>query len=109
MTATKLHPVSDPGIEWHGGIGHALLSTDPQESGGPSGVQCYRCGMAAEPDAWQELIPDCYGPDVTGHHWQASETVEYGKRKPSIECAYSDGSVTDLGEDSGARGACSRA
>jgi hypothetical protein len=68
------HPVSDPSIVWYGGMGHRLLSTD-------CGVQCYRCGMAADDSAVQEFIPDCE-PDHGDHHWIGAPNGN--------ECAYGD-------------------
>lgn len=70
-----MHDVADTGVVWYGGTGHRILGTD-------DGIECYRCGMAACGDAYQELIPDCAGPDVTGHHW-----VGIGAGN---ECAYGD-------------------
>lgn len=79
-TTHDFHNVNDPGVVWHGGIGHKLLTLDGD------GVECYRCGMVAEPDVWQELIPDCAGPDGgNDHHWQAGPD--------GIECAYGDASI----------------
>ena len=79
------HRVDDPGVVWYGGTGHKLLGMD----GG--GVQCYRCGMAAEPDVEQEAIPDCQGPTGGGdHHWQAAAN--------GIECAYGDALSAANGE-----------
>jgi hypothetical protein len=81
MAGVKLHPVNAGGVEWFGGIGHALLSTDS------GGVECYRCGMAAEGSAHQELIPDCAGPNGGGnHHWM-------GHTDSCNDCAYGDASI----------------
>jgi len=94
-----LHPVNDPSsVVWHGGIGHNLLSID----GG--GVECYRCGMAAEGSAWQELIPDCAGPNGGGnHHWM-------GHTDTCNDCAYGDASIgTDGYREDRVLAACSRA
>lgn len=74
------HAVNDAGIVWYGGMGHRLLTDDD------GGCHCYRCGMAADPDALQELIPDCAGPTGGGdHYWIA------GPR--GNECAY-DGTLS---------------
>ena len=76
-----MHPVSDPSVVWHGGIGHRLLSVD-------SGAECYRCGMDADDSAWQELIPDCAGPDSRqSHYWNGITT-------DAIECAWCGTGVT---------------
>lgn len=93
-----MHPVSDSGIVWHGGIGHLLSTTD-------DGIQCYRCGMAACGDAWQELIPDCAGPDGGGdHHYIGAYSADGAER---IECAYGDAWSGRDGNESG--GPCVRA
>ena len=72
-----LHTVDDGGVVWYGGMGHRLLTDDD------GGTHCYRCGMAADPGAIQEYVPDCAGPTGGGdHHWAA------GPR--GNECAYGD-------------------
>jgi hypothetical protein len=84
---------------WLGGMGHRLITLDGD---GPTyGVQCYRCGMAAEPDAAERAIPDCTGPSITGHHWTASG------RDGRIECAYGD--ATSTADDWAEPVACTRA
>ena len=96
-----LHPVNDSSsVVWHGGIGHNLLSID----GG--GVECYRCGMAAEGSAWQELVPDCDGPAGGNHHWMGEYASDDTER---IACAYGDAWIGPYGGMEHAGGRCKRA
>lgn len=64
-TNHDLHSVSDPDVVWYGGMGHRLLFED-------EGISCFRCGMHAAGDAYQELIPDCDGPDAPERYWIAA-------------------------------------
>lgn len=92
-----LHPVSDPGVVWYGGMGHRILSND-------AGIECYRCGMAADDSAWQELIQDCV-PDARDHHWVGTYVGAF----PKNECAYGDAFETPNGGVEQAGGRCRRA
>lgn len=92
---TTLHVVSDPSVVWYGGMGHKTLSND-------GGIECYRCGMAADDSALQELVPDCLGPDGgLAHHWMAAGPDR-------IECAYGDYRIDRYGNAAGSTH-CTRA
>lgn len=89
-----MHTHGTAGAVWYGGMGHKLL-------GGDGGSECYRCGMFVEDDVFEELIPDCGGPQTTGHHWQADG-------RDGIECAYGDARVS-ADTDTSALPSCARA
>jgi hypothetical protein len=90
------HPVSDPSVVWYGGMGHRLLSEDD------GAVSCFRCGMFADGDVPQELLPDCAGPEGgTDHHFIASPD--------GIECAYGDAAILDAGASPDPLEPCTRA
>jgi hypothetical protein len=99
-----MHMVGDRDIVWHGGSGHKLISLDA-DPGQPTGVSCYRCGMAAEPDAWQELIPDCTGPEVGGDHHYVGEL----RRGLAVNaCHYGDATISDRTSFAAADNRCVR-
>lgn len=89
-----MHLHKDAGVVWYGGIGHHLLGSD-------GGSECYRCGMFVDDTALEELVPDCGGPEVTGHHWLADG-------RGGNECAYGDARV-DATTDTRDLPACRRA
>ena len=89
-----MHAHSHGGVVWYGGIGHKLISAD-------SGSECYRCGMFVDDSAVEELIPDCGGPEKTGHHWLADGMG-------GNECAYGDARVNAT-TDTSTLAACRRA
>lgn len=60
---------------WYGGIGHQIIGND-------GGIECFRCGMAADDGADERLIPDCAADRGGDHHWMGAPN--------GIECAYGD-------------------
>lgn len=95
-----MHAISDTSAVWHGGIGHRILGID-------GGIECYRCGMAADDSAWQELVPDCDGPAAGGdHHWMGEYASDGTERNV---CAYGDSWIGPYGGMEHAGGRCKRA
>lgn len=94
-----MHVVSDPSVMWYGGTGHRLLTIE-------GGVECYRCGMVADDTAWQELVPNCEGPDGGDHYWLGEWASDGSQR---IACAYGDAWISPYGEEELAGGRCKRA
>lgn len=90
-----MHTHAYGGVVWYGGIGHKLIGAD-------GGSECYRCGMFVDAVAYEELVPDCAGPGVTGHRWVADGA-------DGNKCAYGDTPRVTGDTDTHALGSCTRA